>query len=125
MNLDHPGPACPFGSFHPQSGSTMNRPTRRIVLPWFALSAISLLAAGHVIGQERKVPPEKTYSNTPYFHRIFLRDAEGNVIKAPPAGKEDPGARPFSVASTCGKCHDYPAMSHGWHFNASEGNVPA
>jgi hypothetical protein len=103
----------------------MKRPNRRLVLPWFAITVTSLLAAAGVRGQEKRVPPEKTYSNTPYFHRIYLRDAEGNVIKAPPAGKEDPGSKPFSVATTCGKCHDYPAMSHGWHFNASEGNVPA
>jgi hypothetical protein len=103
----------------------MKRPNRPPVLPWFALSIASLLLTHSAIAQEKKVPPEKTYSNTPYFHRIFLRDAEGNVIKGPEAGKEDPGAKPFSVTTTCGKCHDYPAMSHGWHFNASEGTVPA
>ncbi|MDB5319765.1 MAG: signal peptide protein [Phycisphaerales bacterium] len=102
----------------------MKRPNRRLVLPWFALSFAFLLGTGRVMAEDRKVPPEKTYSNTPYFHRIYLRDAEGNVIKAPPA-KDDPGAKPFSLTTTCGKCHDYPAMSHGWHFNASEGNAPA
>src|SRR6266436_295916 len=111
--------ACPIAGFPPQSRSTMNRPKRRLHLPWLAVSVALLLAPVWAAGAAPGgVPPEKTYSNTPYFHRIQLRDVEGNVINGPTAaGKDDPGGRPFSLAMTCGKCHDYPAMSHGWHFN--------
>ncbi|MFA5238705.1 MAG: hypothetical protein WC476_03215, partial [Phycisphaerae bacterium] len=32
---------------------------------------------------------------------------------------------PFSTRQTCGACHDYEKISHGWHFNAAEPNVPS
>jgi len=30
---------------------------------------------------------------------------------------------PFSTRQTCGACHDYEKISHGWHFNAAEPNA--
>ncbi len=32
---------------------------------------------------------------------------------------------PFSTKYTCGQCHSYDLIKHGWHFNAMEPNVPA
>lgn len=32
---------------------------------------------------------------------------------------------PFSTKFTCGECHSYDVIKHGWHFNANEPNVPA
>jgi hypothetical protein len=70
----------------------------------------------------------KTESRTPYLHNIPLKDADGKVI-SPPAelsddGKpQDPKAPPYSTEFTCGKCHDYPVISQGWHFNEGAGLV--
>jgi hypothetical protein len=37
---------------------------------------------------------------------------------------QEPKANPYSPAQTCGKCHDYDAISEGWHFNADSAAVP-
>ena len=70
----------------------------------------------------------KTESRIPFLHHIPLRDAEGQILSLPPAfdeqGKpQEARANPFSTTQTCGKCHEYEAISHGWHFNAALGNV--
>lgn len=62
------------------------------------------------------------------MHHIPLRDVDGQIISLPPAfdeqGKpQEAKANPFSTAQTCGRCHEYAAISRGWHFNASQGNV--
>jgi len=31
---------------------------------------------------------------------------------------------PFSTKFTCGECHSYDVIKHGWHFNAIDVNVP-
>jgi hypothetical protein len=31
---------------------------------------------------------------------------------------------PFSTKYTCGECHSYDLIRHGWHFNATDSNVP-
>ncbi|MBN1972813.1 MAG: hypothetical protein JW787_04195 [Sedimentisphaerales bacterium] len=31
---------------------------------------------------------------------------------------------PFSTRLTCGECHSYDSIKHGWHFNAVDSNVP-
>jgi hypothetical protein len=51
-------------------------------------------------------------------HLIPLIDEEGKKIT--PA---DEPLLPFSMRQTCGACHDYEKISHGWHFNAPEPNV--
>ncbi|MEO6436184.1 MAG: hypothetical protein ABIP55_10570 [Tepidisphaeraceae bacterium] len=67
-----------------------------------------------------KAPPERTYSNAPFVHRIVLLDEDGTTIRAPKPG-EEANTKPFSMAKTCGKCHsDYNTMEHGWHFNFSD-----
>ena len=52
-------------------------------------------------------------------HRIPLTDDDGQSIVP-----QDPNATPFSTRATCGICHDYEAISGGWHFNAGNKNVP-
>lgn len=54
------------------------------------------------------------------IHRIELFDEDGRPIRA---GDKDP--KPFSTQQTCGKCHDYGKISHGWHFSANNPEVPA
>ncbi len=48
-----------------------------------------------------------------YVHWIDLYDENNSPID--PA---DENAQPYSPEKTCGRCHDYPSISHGWHFNA-------
>ena len=70
----------------------------------------------------------KTESRMPFLHHIPLRDAEGQIL-ALPAPVDEQGkpqearANPFSTAQTCGRCHEYEAISRGWHFNSAKGNV--
>lgn len=48
-----------------------------------------------------------------YVHWIELFDESRSKI--------DPNAenpRPYSSEKTCGRCHDYETISHGWHFNS-------
>lgn len=60
----------------------------------------------------------RTGSRAPFFHRITIYDESGQAI-AP----GDEGAKPYSPAKTCGKCHDYGEISTGWHFNAANPKV--
>ncbi len=57
---------------------------------------------------------KKSGGRSDWPHHIDLYDAEGRKID--PA---DPGARPYSPAQTCKKCHDLKAVQHGFHFDAT------
>lgn len=49
--------------------------------------------------------------NARFLHHIHLYDANNRRI--------DPDSTtPYSSMNTCGRCHDYETISHGWHFNA-------
>jgi hypothetical protein len=90
-------------------------------MAWFCLMAM----AGGAVAE-----PLKTESRGPFLHNIPLHDSEGKVISPPPLlgddGKaQEPKAPPYSPAQTCGKCHDYAAISQGWHFNEAMGTVKA
>ncbi|MDB6026984.1 MAG: hypothetical protein JWM68_3207, partial [Verrucomicrobiales bacterium] len=72
----------------------------------------------------------KTESRMPHHHQIPLRDAEENILTPPPAFDEQGKPQeikmpPYSPKQTCGRCHEYESISHGWHFNAALGNVKA
>lgn len=60
----------------------------------------------------------RTDSRAPYVHRITLYDHDGVAISP-----TDEPAKPYSPRATCGKCHNYAEISHGWHFNASDANT--
>jgi hypothetical protein len=62
----------------------------------------------------------KSDSGAPYVHRITLYDHDGAAIDP-----EDEFTGPYSPRMTCAKCHPYAEISHGWHFNAPDGSVPA
>ncbi|MCD0461227.1 cytochrome c3 family protein [Roseiconus lacunae] len=49
--------------------------------------------------------------NARFLHHIHLYDASNKRI-APDS------TTPYSSVNTCGRCHDYDTISHGWHFNA-------
>jgi len=59
-------------------------------------------------------------SLSPSVHLITLHDEEGATI-----GAEDEPVQPFSTRQTCGRCHNYKAISKGWHFNAADPNCPS
>ncbi len=63
---------------------------------------------------------ESDGSRTVSVHLMPLVDEEGRGIT--PADKLP---LPFSVRQSCGLCHDYNTVSHGWHFNAVEPDVAA
>ncbi len=48
-----------------------------------------------------------------YVHWIHLYDAGNSRIEP---GREN--LQPYSPEKTCGRCHDFDTISHGWHFNA-------
>ncbi len=50
-----------------------------------------------------------------YVHWIELLDADSTKINP-----SDSNPRPYSSRKTCGKCHDFEKISHGWHFDAVE-----
>ena len=50
-------------------------------------------------------------SNARYLHYIDLYDVDNRKITPE-------STRPFSSKNTCGRCHDYETIAHGWHFNA-------
>ncbi len=50
-------------------------------------------------------------SNARYLHHIDLYDADNRKITSE-------STQPYSSLKTCGRCHDYETISHGWHFNA-------
>jgi len=56
-----------------------------------------------------------TYNRSEYVHWIDLYDATDTKIDP-----TDPHAPPYSPEFTCGRCHDYEAIAHGYHFNAMQ-----
>ncbi len=48
-------------------------------------------------------------------------EGEESSVIAP----DDEPLMPFSPRQTCGECHDYEAISQGWHFNAADPCVEA
>jgi hypothetical protein len=81
------------------------------------LITLLLAALAHASGDDKFA---RTHSQGQYVHRIHLYDQAKQVID--PA---DPKAPPYSPVTTCGKCHDYKSMAHGWHFNAADLSVPS
>lgn len=57
-------------------------------------------------------------SGSGYVHWIELLDANNTQV--------DPTAefpQPYSPARTCGRCHEFDTIAHGWHFNATDPSV--
>ena len=50
-------------------------------------------------------------SDSRFLHHIDLYDANNRKITPD-------SDQPYSSVKTCGRCHDYETISHGWHFNA-------
>jgi hypothetical protein len=91
------------------------------------LTPLLLLAPIAASAQEKAKKRPHTDSRTPFVHRIQTRDAQDNPISVPKEGKDGkpPQVPVMAINTTCGKCHDYPAISQGWHFNMADPHVPA
>jgi len=53
-------------------------------------------------------------------HLIPLLDEQAEKITP-----DDVPLLPFSMRQSCGTCHSLKTVSGGWHFNATDANVPA
>jgi hypothetical protein len=60
--------------------------------------------------------PDGTRSKS--VHLIKLIDEDSSTVRL-----SDQPMMPFSPKNTCGKCHDYNQISHGWHFNAADSGI--
>ncbi len=105
--------------------AVMNRAYHRFICVWvlgFAFAPCVVLAQEKPAAKKRP----HTDSGTPFVHRIPLRDEADLVIQPPKVGEVEKNPKPIKVASittTCGKCHDYPTISSGWHFNAANADL--
>ena len=53
-----------------------------------------------------------------YVHWIDLYDSSNTKINPTAANP-----KPYSPLHTCGRCHDFETIAHGWHFNAIDPTV--
>ena len=74
---------------------------------WLVLASLCVVSAA------AETRFEQTHSRGRYVHWIDLYDAKNRRID-PTA----PDAPPYSPKTTCGRCHDYREIAHGYHFNA-------
>ena len=89
---------------------------RPIIGPMIRVIGLSIVVLGLASDPgARVVAADSKYahsdSNARYIHHIDLYDI--NNRKITPESDQ-----PYSPLNTCGRCHDYSAISHGWHFNA-------
>lgn len=95
---------------HPPRTATVNfSSTRSVGFLQMALGMLAVLAADVANGADSRYAHSD--SNARFLHWIDLYDADGRKI-TPESN------RPYSASKTCGRCHDYESISHGWHFNA-------
>ena len=57
-------------------------------------------------------------------HLIPLFPANEDGEKGPQVDPEGDLVLPFCTKHTCGECHSYDIIKHGWHFNAADVNAP-
>lgn len=95
--------------------SRLNRSClRRSVLVFVAFAA-----GGWIVPSVDAAGPSKyahSDSDKRFLHHIDLYDQNNRKIS--PNSTE-----PYSVEKTCGRCHDFETISHGWHFNAFASEV--
>ncbi|MEZ6150868.1 MAG: hypothetical protein R3C09_12150 [Pirellulaceae bacterium] len=81
--------------------------------------ALTLLFSAMACGDSSPAMAQGRYatsdSHSGYVHWIELLDANNTKV--------DPTAefpQPYSPERTCGRCHEFDTISHGWHFNAAD-----
>lgn len=73
--------------------------------------AVMLTAA--LVADLRAEDRYQSGSDARYLHYINLYDVNNRKI-------QPDSTTPYSPMNTCGRCHDYDSIAHGWHFNAFE-----
>jgi len=108
----------------------MKRPNRALVGIVLGLAGCLLCPSPRALAQQKAETKKRPHvdSRTPFVHRIPLRDEQDIPITPPRPGTESkdknpPAVKLASIATTCGKCHDYPTISKGWHFDAGDPSV--
>ena len=80
-------------------------------------AAIVLCARPQLMAQGRYATSD---NHSGYVHWIELVDENNTKI--------DPTAefpKPYSPEKTCGRCHEFDTIAHGWHFNAVDPQTDA
>ena len=79
---------------------------------WFAQGALLLTCVfGAPLSQAADTRFARSDSSARYLHHINFYDVDNRRITPT-------STKPYSPINTCGRCHDYETISHGWHFNA-------
>src|SRR5687768_10626041 len=94
----------------------MPSPTRiaLFVVPLLVLCCVPC-AWAQIAGENNR----KADSRAPFVHRININDERGLAITPTET------LRPYSPMATCSPCHPTVSISHGWHFNAMQRNMPS
>ncbi len=79
----------------------------------FIVIFLGFILTGQAETGAAKIGDESDGSRSNPVHLIQIIDEDSAVV-----WPSDQPPVPFSTANTCGKCHDYNKISHGWHFNA-------
>ena len=86
-------------------------------LPDFLVGLIAVVCVAHgnagLFAQNRFATSDNMSG---YVHWIHLYDANNSRIEP---GREN--LKPYSPEKTCGRCHEFDTISHGWHFNKTTG----
>lgn len=72
---------------------------------------LALLVAALISAQAVAADRYHSDSDARFLHHIDLYDVDNRKITPE-------STKPFSTTKTCGRCHDYDVIAHGWHFNA-------
>lgn len=92
-----------------------------LVLTAFLFLLVFCCCAAAADSMPKLLGDESDGSRAHPIHNIPLLTEEGDEI-----GPEDDPLLPFSTRQTCGgACHSYDVIATGWHFNATDANVPS
>lgn len=89
--------------------TALHRTIASITLGWVSVAIVLVLATSTIAADGSKYAHSD--GNARFLHHIHLYDANNRRI-------EPDSTTPYSSSKTCGRCHDYETISHGWHFNA-------
>jgi hypothetical protein len=88
-------------------------------------AAVCVPRAGATEAAQPLLGDESDGSRACPIHLIPLFAENDTGEKGGQVDPNDRQAMPFSTRWTCGECHSYGTISRGWHFNATDANVPA
>ncbi|MEN6306401.1 MAG: hypothetical protein ABFD91_01490 [Anaerohalosphaeraceae bacterium] len=74
-----------------------------------------ILGSSFVWAEEALIGDSNDGNRYTPVHQMQLMDDTGIAIRA-----ADADAKPFSMEKTCGQCHTFDVITHGWHFQLSD-----